>query len=628
MKLTYRPEIDGLRAVAVGAVIIYHAQINILGYHLFEGGFIGVDIFFVISGYLITSIIFKELVETGSFSFKYFYERRIRRILPALLTVILVSLPFAWFYLMPSSLVEFSKSILYSLGFSSNFYFHYSGQQYATESALLKPFLHTWSLSVEEQYYILFPIFLLFIFKFFRKYLIQILIIGFILSIGLAQWGSKSYPSLTFYTLPTRGWELIAGSVLAYFEVKWGHRCINRKLNLILPSIGLILLGYSFLFFNDKMNHPSFYTLSPILGTCLIIWFSHGDEIITKILSTKLFVGIGLISYSLYLWHYPIFAFYRYTFAQGSILAEIFIILLLFIISFLTYFFIENKFRDKNFNFLKIFYFLFSLIFLIIFINSFFIFKKGFPKRAIIDGISIDKNYYLKEISEWEQRNKIDLRNIAQKKIITIVGDSHASNFALLFQTNPEIFPNYVFIPLSIDDYKIILEEKNKNSEENMLISKSDIVIFSFFYDDNEFNQVREMIKFIKKNTNKKIVLTTNNPIFNLYGSRFTDLDFFMIKHKIKPNKKQLIELEKNYYLFLKNNTNYNQINKKLAKLSKNNNIKLLDKSFYQCDHLKKRCDVLTNDYKKINWDSDHHTLYGAKYLGNKIYTSNWFLID
>ena len=160
MKLTYRPEIDGLRAIAVGAVILYHAQINILGHQPFKGGFIGVDIFFVISGYLITSIILKELVTTGSFSFKHFYERRVRRILPALLFVMLVSLPFAWIYLMPSSFIDFSKSILYSLGFSSNFYFHYSGLEYSVEG-LQHPFLHTWSLSVEEQYYILFPIVLL-----------------------------------------------------------------------------------------------------------------------------------------------------------------------------------------------------------------------------------------------------------------------------------------------------------------------------------------------------------------------------------------------------------------------------------------------------------------------------------
>src|SRR5210317_2201191 len=125
MKLTYRPEIDGLRAIAVGAVILYHAQINIFGHQLFKGGFIGVDIFFVISGYLITSIILKELVTTGSFSFKYFYERRVRRLLPTLLFVMLVSFPFAWMIFLPSNFIDFAKSVLFSLGFGSNFYFHY-----------------------------------------------------------------------------------------------------------------------------------------------------------------------------------------------------------------------------------------------------------------------------------------------------------------------------------------------------------------------------------------------------------------------------------------------------------------------------------------------------------------------
>ena len=192
MKISYRPEIDGLRAIAVGAVILYHAQITLFGQQPFKGGFIGVDIFFVISGYLITSIILKEMIITGSFSFKNFYERRIRRILPALLFVMLVSLPFAWIYLLPSGLLDFSKSILYSLGFSSNFYFHYSGNQYSAQNGLFIPFLHMWSLSTEEQYYIIFPIILITLFKYFKEYLVLFLILSFFISLTLADWGSKN----------------------------------------------------------------------------------------------------------------------------------------------------------------------------------------------------------------------------------------------------------------------------------------------------------------------------------------------------------------------------------------------------------------------------------------------------
>ena len=404
MSIVYRPEIDGLRAIAVGAVILYHAQITIFGHQPFKGGFIGVDIFFVISGYLITSIILKELITTGSFLFKNFYERRIRRILPALLFVMLVSLPFAWMYLLPSMFIDFSKSILYSLGFSSNFYFHYSGQQYGAESGLLKPFLHTWTLSVEEQFYILFPIVLLITFKYFRKYLIHILILGFAISLGLADWFSRNYPSFNFYVLPTRGWELLAGSILAYFEINNGHRSKNKILNLILPSIGLLLIGHSVLSFNEEMLHPSFYTLSPIMGVCLIIWFSNKKEIITKILSTKLFVGIGLISYSLYLWHYPIFAFARLKYSTPSEYDKFEWIVLSIILSLISYFFVERPFRNKKYKFNFIIKCL-VLIILFITIFNFIVFSNsGFPKRIHIPTIliNVEKNLDYRNISQNE----------------------------------------------------------------------------------------------------------------------------------------------------------------------------------------------------------------------------------
>ena len=325
MNINNKLQIYGLQAVAVGAIILYHAQITIYGQQIFKGGFIGVDIFFVISGYLITSIILKELIATDSFSFKNFYERRIKQIFPVLLLVISASIPFAWFYLLPAELINFSKSIITIFSFNSNFYFHYSGNAFGEEASLLKPLMHTWLISVLAKYYILFPIILFIVFRYFRNYLIHILIFCFFISLGLADIGSRNDPSFNFYVLPTRGWELLAGSILAYFEIKNGHKSENKILNLILPIIGLLLIGHSILFFNDKMFHPSFFTLSPIIGVCIIIWFSNKNELITKILSTKLFVGIGLISYSLYFWHYPIFAFARITeFVQGDILNKLF----------------------------------------------------------------------------------------------------------------------------------------------------------------------------------------------------------------------------------------------------------------------------------------------------------------
>ena len=431
MKTRYRSEIDGLRAIAVGAVILYHAQISFSGFKIFKGGFIGVDIFFLISGYLITSIILNEIIKTGSFSFKYFYERRVRRILPALIFVMVASFPFAWIYLVPSHLVEFSKSILYSLGFSSNFYFHYSAQQYGAESGLLKPFLHTWSLSVEEQYYILFPIVLLFTFKYFRKYLVHILILGFIISLGLAEWTSRNYPSISFYSIHTRMWELLTGSIMAYFEITLGHRSKNKTLNLIFPTIGLILIGHSILFFNDRIFHPSFYTLSPIIGVCLIIWFSNKDELVTKILSIKLFVGIGLVSYSLYLWHYPIFAFARIIeFSQGSLFYKLLLGIIIIILSIFSYYFVERPARNKKNKFKVVLSLSLILIFVLIILNINIVQKDGYKDRLpeIFQKDLSEQPWALLKNSDGEQcHNNVKKCkfNTSSNKKIYVIGDSH-----------------------------------------------------------------------------------------------------------------------------------------------------------------------------------------------------------
>ena len=231
MRISYRPEIDGLRAISVIAIIIYHANF-FSDYHLFQGGFIGVDIFFVISGYLITTLILKEILKTNQFSFKYFYERRIRRILPVLFFIIIVTSITSYFILLPSSLIDFAKSVFSIIFFISNIYFWVTGAKYGEESELVRPLLHTWSLSVEEQFYILFPIFLVIIIKHLRQGLVAIIFIIFSFSLIFAQWSSVSdlkinytffgwqinfFDKFNFYCLQSRIFELLIGSLLSYF---------------------------------------------------------------------------------------------------------------------------------------------------------------------------------------------------------------------------------------------------------------------------------------------------------------------------------------------------------------------------------------------------------------------------
>ena len=666
MKLTYRPEIDGLRAIAVMSVILYHAPIFIFDQKPFKGGFIGVDIFFVISGYLITSIILKELITTGSFSFKHFYERRIRRILPVLLLVMLVSLPFAWMYLLPSSFIDFSKSILYSLGFSSNFYFHYSGQEYGALDGLLKPFLHTWSLSVEEQFYILFPIILLVTFKYFRKYLIYFLLLGFAISLGMADWGSRNYPSFTFYVLPTRGWEILAGSILAYFEISKGHRSKNKTLNLILPTIGLLLIGYSILFFNDKMFHPSFYTLTPIIGVCLVIWFSHKDELTTKILSTKLFVGVGLISYSLYLWHYPIFAFAILTeFSDGNILKKILLGIIIIVLSIVSYYLIEKPFRNKKYNFKILFKVILFTIFILIFTNFNTIFKDGYKDRVQILGESLTETPWtlIRTLKNKDGKicfNKIDgcKFNTTSKKKVYIIGDSHMATLMLNlkertvknnYQFIASTFSACIFFPgfnllsgktQKINDYcndtyfeklkQILSNEKNSIIifggrmplyESNYLFNNQEGGVEGQKWKDGyislgKYDTVLSSFKneVLKLSNNHKIILiypipevgwNPNEKIFNQWLNR---------KNKFS-NKSEIINITTSYEVY-KNRT---KPSFELLDSMKSDNIYRVYPHQFVCDTtIKNRC--ITHDDKYMFYsDDDHPSLKGAELINDLI---------
>ena len=655
MKLTYRPEIDGLRAIAVVAVILYHAQITIFGYQPFKGGFIGVDIFFVISGYLITSIILKELVTTGSFSFKHFYERRIRRIFPALLFLMLVSLPFAWVYLLPSSFIDFSKSILYSLGFSSNFYFHYSGQQYGPESGLLKPFLHTWSLSVEEQYYILFPIILLITFKYFRKYLVHILILGFVISLGLADWGSKNYPSTSFYFLHTRMWELLAGSILAYFEIINGHRSKNKTLNLILPSVGLFLIGHSILFFNDEMFHPSFYTLSPIIGVCLIILFSNKNELITKILSTKLFVGIGLISYSLYLWHYPIFAFQRINspylirpsvisflnnhlnYENFLILEKIIILLLLIALSIFSFYFVEKIFRNKKNNFKLLFKF-FTIFFLILVITNYTIIKKeGYINRfANKTDLDFKFKFYPTPYTQLKLNSvpclNIDdgcLFNTLSNKKFFIFGDSMAASLAFnLHERLTKKGFQFIYLNKNFECFTLIDIEKCKDRylklNNSFFDEKNSIFVVAGEYKSLFFNRLDKkkidkdlFIKNIKK-------LSKDNQIIIVYPFPTTNYD--PIKKLYDILKKQKFDdnfltnenfLTTSYQEYMNRNKSVFDI---LDSIEDENILRVYPHKLFCGTIIRYKC--LVHDNNDIFYsDSTHPSLKGAEMINDLIIT-------
>ncbi|MGB0713304.1 MAG: acyltransferase family protein [Gammaproteobacteria bacterium] len=306
--IRYRPEIDGMRALAVISVILYHAGFSAGGRELVPGGFLGVDIFFVISGYLITGIILREL-DDDRFSIARFYERRARRILPALFVVLGATIPIAWTLMLPDPFEEFAGSLLTTLGFGSNIFFLLQ-DSYTAEPSQLKPLLHTWSLGIEEQFYILYPLLLIGVFRYGRRHLKTVLWLLTAASLLLAETTVRHFPDEVFYLLPTRAWELGIGGLVALSRL---HTPASKRfhLPLLAPKAALLMMMLPLIFYTDQFAHPSLWTAIPVFGAALFIAQANPGESVSRVAASRVPVALGLISYSLYLWHFPAFAFLR-----------------------------------------------------------------------------------------------------------------------------------------------------------------------------------------------------------------------------------------------------------------------------------------------------------------------------
>jgi peptidoglycan/LPS O-acetylase OafA/YrhL len=335
--MKYRSEIDGLRAIAIIPVVLFHA--GIAG---FSGGFVGVDVFFVLSGYLITGILIRE-AEGGTFSILNFYERRARRILPALFAVMLVCIPFARSWMEIIDFRNFGESLTAVSLFASNFLFWLESDYFGGD-AEQKPLLHTWSLAVEEQYYIVFPVLLILIWRYRRGALPWVLAALTLISLGIAEWSWRNAPMANFYLFPSRAWEILAGSLCAWAQWRGGVRRHGG-----LAWLGLAMILAAIFFFDENTPFPSLLALLPVLGTALIVRYGTGGAGPARLLSTRAMVGIGLISYSTYLVHQPLLAFTRIiSLAQPSIWLMAGMAALSFPLGWLSWRFVERPFRRRG----------------------------------------------------------------------------------------------------------------------------------------------------------------------------------------------------------------------------------------------------------------------------------------
>lgn len=339
--IEYRREIDGLRAVAVFPVVLFHA-----GFSAFSGGYVGVDVFFVISGYLITSIILSDMSGSG-FSIIRFYERRARRILPALFFVVLCTLPFAYLYMLPNQTVDFGQSIVSVALFFSNFQF-WSEAGYFGASAEQMPLLHSWSLSVEEQFYVVFPLVLAAMAQVSKRVRFAVMALALIISLAVTEYALGIAASAAYFWSPFRAWELLIGVLLALHVADAGR----PRAGLWAETGGLLglgLIGYSVVAFDSETPFPGVWALLPTLGTGLILYCTSGQTLVGRLLSVGPVVGLGLISYSVYLWHQPLYAFARLI-AEGEPGLPIMVALVFaaFALGYISWRYVEKPFRNPQ----------------------------------------------------------------------------------------------------------------------------------------------------------------------------------------------------------------------------------------------------------------------------------------
>ena len=621
--MKYRAEINGLRAVAVVPVILFHA-----GFDLFSGGFVGVDVFFVVSGYLITSILIED-IENKRFSIVNFYERRARRILPALFFIMLVCVPFAWKWMLPSQMIDFSKSLIAVSLFSSNILF-WKEWGYFNDFTDEKPLLHTWSLAVEEQYYIIFPIFLILAWRFGKNKVFWMIIVMAAISLMLCEWGWRNHSMANFYLAPTRAWELLIGSIAAFIVQKRGVQ-VNNFLSLI----GLTAIIFSIFAYDKSTPFPSLYALVPVLGTVLLVLFGEKETLVAKILSTKVFVGLGLISYSAYLWHQPLFAFARLRMTdEPSLFLMLSLSILSLIFAVFTWKFIEKPCRnifvvDRN----KIL--IFSIIGFVItillgtvgYINEGFYGRFKNPDQIkileIIDnkqkqGMYVERDYtsHSKNNSYWTENGK--------PKVL-IIGDSYSQDLFNALKENGftkqlDIMLRLVFARcgvLFIDKSKIINLASTKHKEDCKkqlglledkklikLLVEADYVLLASSWKDSHINFLAESFKELSKLTSAEIIVFGTKKLIpvNLVHSQMTKADrvgyLVELGDRVKTQKRML------------------------STMSKILNVTYLDIQPIICDTTPTNydsCKPFDSEGLPKSYDGGHLTKYGAIYYGKKI---------
>ena len=632
MKLNHRKDIDGIRGISVLAVIFYHANVN-----LFSGGYLGVDIFFVISGYLITLIINEEL-KRKKFKIFDFYERRIRRIIPILYVLIFCIIPIVIIHFLPTDGRNFFESVFSITTFSSNILFWLEEGEYFTRDNSLKPLLHTWSLSVEMQFYLIFPLLLLFLEK-LKKYKLNIVFTITLISMFSSFWMSGINQDANFYLLITRIWEILAGSICYYIVIK--KKKIEERICEVFSFLAIFIIFISFFFFDTETRHPSYFTLLPIVSTMILICFSQNTYLVKQILENRVINFFGLISYSLYLIHFPVFAIIDYKGIEVNLLL---ILPVIIFFSFLSWKYIEKPFRDRK----KI--------------SSKIIFSSYFSVSLLLAIIGLMGHFFIKDKTDnFSNEDFISPKFITDKSIM-VLGDSHASQYSwglkeYFGDDKVEDHSAFACIPLFnlekidsrrgegfcrnkmsnalnlfIEDSKyetLILSNMGPiyldgEAFQNKFESRLDGLKVTHYYQKNvkdawkifEISMNETFQKLSQLGENKKIIYIIDIPELGV-SDRSCDLDgkkisfFGRIFWLRNPQIKDCYVSKEEYLMRSKR---YNNLVKKIAKNFPK--ITIFEPSVLICN--KQKCNGILNN-QRLYKDPDHLSKYGSFYLGKHL---------
>jgi peptidoglycan/LPS O-acetylase OafA/YrhL len=632
--IKYQNNLDILRGLAILLVVIYHLKLNIFNYRLLPGGYLGVDIFFVISGYLITSILSLN-INGYKFDYANFFQRRFLRIVPVYVFVIFATLLFGYYLLIPQQLVELSRSSVSSIFFLSNIFFWQYLNDYYNPDAILNPLLHTWSLAIEIHFYLFIVLFFFIIKKFTKRIHLPLLITG-LLSLLICQILAHFEPRVNFFGFQSRLWEFILGSFIFFYREKF-----NLNLNYLAKNLLYFAIILFAIFFNENTQHPSLFTLLFLILVSILILNVNNKS---NSYSEKLLIFFGLISYSLYLWHYPILSLSKRVILDDTLSIKVLLFLFSVLMSCISYYLLEKKLKT---NLVNAYYFVIFFIFASFALIFYNVNNNGYPER--IRASEFYKNATQDTVNNLDEINSFDSFS---KNNFLIIGNSHSLQTYQGFVLNQKLYKKINFSQFHIqiscfnefifesqrDICKGVfdLKEKKLFNDGKKNFKNSNFVILSTRWTEADIKSLPKVINFLKNNNkniiifssivdmsknenhitkyNKKLSLLQNNFLKN----KFPFERYLFIKNKY-PEQVELSSIENLYYENL--SLERHLVNIELKNIAKKHDIPFLDINSFICDYKIKKCKVITDKRKHIMYDTTgHFTADGSKYLSKIIY--------